>query len=189
MSAASADPPPGTHPRARLAARLTPTRRTHTSDLQLRKPRRVAPPEEVSEGSYRPPRAFTRSIMRTRILSLAFFLAAISAALPATASARPALAGFERCPAGSYCLFEDADGNGHMVAFRGGSPDLRRQNMDNKASSFANNSGVMWCVFDDYRYGQAHISHGALPRLRGNFGEINDLASSTRAGNLQTGCR
>lgn len=80
--------------------------------------------------------------MRTRVLSLAFFLAAISAALPSTASAQP-----------------------------------------------ANNSGVMWCVFDDYRYGQAHISHGALPRLRGNFGEINDLPSSTRAGNSQTGCR
>ncbi|MFF1375694.1 peptidase inhibitor family I36 protein [Streptomyces sp. NPDC058308] len=126
--------------------------------------------------------------MRLRNLSLALILAAVSAVLPMASPAQSAAAGFGRCPGGSYCLFEAPDGNGRMVAFRTGSPDLRQQNLDNTASSYANNSGVLWCVFDDYRYGQAHISHGALNGQRGNFGEIDDLASSTRGGNLQTGC-
>ncbi|MFK4071091.1 peptidase inhibitor family I36 protein [Streptomyces sp. NPDC029674] len=127
--------------------------------------------------------------MRLRNLSLALALAVGSAVLPMASPAQSAAAGYGRCPSGSYCLFEDPDGNGRMVAFRAGSMDLRQQDMDNKASSYANNSGGMWCVFDDYRYGQAHISHGALNGQRDNYGEISDLASSTRAGNMQTGCR
>lgn len=126
--------------------------------------------------------------MRLRNLTLALILAAGSAVLPMASPAQSAAAGFARCPGGSYCLFEDADGTGRMVAFQGASPDLRRQNLDNTASSYANNSGRLWCVFDDYRYGQAHISHGALNGQSGNFGEINDLASSTRGGNVQIGC-
>ncbi|MGW2161923.1 peptidase inhibitor family I36 protein [Nonomuraea sp. NPDC001699] len=69
-----------------------------------------------------------------------------------TTPANAAPAGFERCPAGHFCLFDGTNGTGEIATFRSGSPDLQRQNMDNRASSVANNTGQGWCLFDGGGY-------------------------------------
>ncbi|MER7111684.1 peptidase inhibitor family I36 protein [Streptomyces sp. NPDC000229] len=65
-------------------------------------------------------------------------------------SATPADAagGFERCPDGYMCIFDNRDSTGTMAWFRTGSPALAQQGMDDRASAFYNRTGREWNTYD-----------------------------------------
>ncbi|GAA3310163.1 peptidase inhibitor family I36 protein [Streptomyces cinereospinus] len=116
-----------------------------------------------------------------RLLVLSTVLA--SAALFAAPPASSAPSGFERCPAGHFCLFDGPDGTGLMASFRSGSPDLARQSMDNRASSLAHNvPGTVWCVYDERGYAGTEYAR-VYPGAAGPFQpEWDNRVSSVRLG-------
>ncbi|MEV6524633.1 peptidase inhibitor family I36 protein [Longispora sp. NPDC051575] len=87
-----------------------------------------------------------------RILTLGATIALGLSTMFAATPAQAAATGYDRCPQGYLCLFSDNDGNGTMAYFKFGSPDLRGQSMDNRASSFANRSGQGFSAYLDYNY-------------------------------------
>ncbi|MEU8525885.1 MULTISPECIES: peptidase inhibitor family I36 protein [Streptomyces] len=116
-----------------------------------------------------------------RFLVLSSVLA--SALLSSVAPAGSAPSGFDRCPAGHFCLFDGPDGTGLMASFRTGSPDLARQSMDNRASSLADNvPDTVWCIYDERDYAGTEYQR-VYPGAAGNFEpEWDDRVSSTRLG-------
>ncbi|WP_405634744.1 peptidase inhibitor family I36 protein [Streptomyces sp. NBC_01178] len=85
------------------------------------------------------------------VLAAALLLSAVTVSAPA-ATAAPA-AGWDRCPNGSFCIFDGRDGAGTIAWFRSGSPDLRGQSMDNRTSSYWNRTGTVFALHDWYGYG------------------------------------
>ncbi|MFJ4880837.1 peptidase inhibitor family I36 protein [Streptomyces sp. NPDC088745] len=81
--------------------------------------------------------------------ALVLTLATTSAQAAQTAPA----AGYDRCPAGSFCIFDGANGTGTIAWFRTGSPDLRGQSMDNRTSSYWNRTNDAFALYDGYNYG------------------------------------
>lgn len=87
-----------------------------------------------------------------------------------------AAAGWDRCPANSLCLFEGTDGTGNIAWFRLGSPDLRRQSMDNRASSVWNRHTDAFQLTDDYNYEGECWS--IFPGAKGSLDSFDNRASA-----------
>ncbi|SFO06093.1 peptidase inhibitor family I36 protein [Amycolatopsis rubida] len=60
--------------------------------------------------------------------------------------------GWNRCPAGYFCIFDGYDGSGRMAYFRTGSPNLGQQGMDKKASSQTNRSRWTFAMYEGCNY-------------------------------------
>ncbi|MGW4842026.1 peptidase inhibitor family I36 protein [Nocardia brasiliensis] len=73
-------------------------------------------------------------------------------AVPANADPAEAATGYDRCPAGNFCLFSAANGGGRIAYFRLGSTDLRLQNIDGQAYSLWNRTSRFWDGFTEYNY-------------------------------------
>ncbi|MFJ1787285.1 peptidase inhibitor family I36 protein [Streptomyces anulatus] len=107
--------------------------------------------------------------------------ASIAAAALTAAPAESATRGFERCPAGHFCLFDGSDGSGLMASFRQGSPDLAGQSMDNRASSLAHNvADTVWCVYEGRNYTGEY--YRVYPGAAGPLTELDNAISSVRRG-------
>jgi hypothetical protein len=99
-------------------------------------------------------------------------------------SAAPANAatGWDRCPAGSFRIFDLPDGGGAMAWFRSGSPDLRAQGMDNRASSWRNRNEGAFSLCDGYGSGSNHL-RPVFPGAQANAAaDTNNRACSVRKG-------
>ncbi|MEV4748775.1 peptidase inhibitor family I36 protein [Streptosporangium sp. NPDC049248] len=105
-------------------------------------------------------------------------LALLGGGGPAFAQAAPA--GYERCPRQHFCLFDGAGGTGLMASFRHGSPDLRRQSMDDRASSYADRTtDTWWCLYENPNYDES--SWPIYPGGSGNLSpEWDNRASSVK---------
>lgn len=115
------------------------------------------------------------------------------AALVTTASATTAQAGpasgdggvsitaYADCPAGWFCVWEHANGQGRMARFQSGSADLRDFNLNDQVSSAWNRTGVNWCTYLDINYRGATWEVG---NWQGNTSQYNrnDNISSLRRG-------
>ncbi|MEU5132145.1 peptidase inhibitor family I36 protein [Streptomyces californicus] len=115
-------------------------------------------------------------------LAAALVLSAVTVSAPA-ATAAPA-AGWSRCPAGSFCVFDGANGTGTIAWFRSGSPDLRGQSMDNRTSSYWNRTGTVFALHDWYGYGGNcwPVWSQNQTNLESVNREWNDIASSVSRG-------
>jgi hypothetical protein len=63
-----------------------------------------------------------------------------------------AATGYARCPNGYFCIFAEPNGGGTIAYFKYGSQDLRKQHIDNAASSYWNRASVGFSLCDDYNY-------------------------------------
>ncbi|WP_067715849.1 peptidase inhibitor family I36 protein [Nocardia yamanashiensis] len=98
--------------------------------------------------------------VRSRLLGLAGIGAiALASTLIGGAPARAATEGFDRCPDGKICLFDQTDGKGHMATFTIGSADLTKQHANDSTRSLWNRTkaGVTLYSDKDYR-GGFHLS-------------------------------
>lgn len=121
--------------------------------------------------------------MLTTLGATALFLASLATSPAQATAVEPTATGWDRCPSGYFCIFDGYNGTGAMAWFKYGSPDLRGQSMDNRASSYWNrSSNRAWSLHDNYNYfGQCFNVSG---NLRGNFDGIhaywNNRTSSIR---------
>ncbi|MFE7057193.1 peptidase inhibitor family I36 protein [Streptomyces californicus] len=115
--------------------------------------------------------------------SAAALILALGGTSAQPASAVPA-AGWDRCPSGSFCIFDGVNGTGTIAWFRSGSPDLRGQSMDNRTSSYWNRNGGQWALYDGYNYGSGcfTVHDGAKANLPDRFPSLNDTFSSLQRG-------
>ncbi|MBC6451168.1 peptidase inhibitor family I36 protein [Actinokineospora xionganensis] len=85
-------------------------------------------------------------------------------------SAGPASAatGYDRCPAGYFCLFKYDNGQGAMAYFLYRSPDLSQQGMVNPHSWRNNNAGA-FCMY----YERNYVNRGGIfpSGTTGNFNQ------------------
>ncbi|MDQ0784596.1 peptidase inhibitor family I36 protein [Streptomyces sp. B3I8] len=96
------------------------------------------------------------------------------------APASPA-AGWDRCPAGNFCIFDGPNGTGGMAWFQSGSADLRGQGMDNRTTSYWNRSSSTFTMYDGYNYTgeDACITANSGPwTITGHY---DNVASSVKA--------
>jgi hypothetical protein len=99
-------------------------------------------------------------------------------------AAAPAQAHWEQCPAGSFCIWVDWDGNGRFAYFNeNGSSDLRNPIggfvFDNKTTSIWNRGDSSWCVYYGYDYTSINERFGI--GVRANLSSAwNDVISSLR---------
>ncbi|MEC3981039.1 peptidase inhibitor family I36 protein [Amycolatopsis sp. H20-H5] len=119
-----------------------------------------------------------------RISTRTTIAAALTSAIAATTlfaatTASATETGFDRCPANHMCAFDLPEGNGAMVSFVSGSPDLRTLGFNDRATSGANYTGDPFCWYEGYNYtGQSYRSG---PGSTGYF-VYNDFFSSVRRG-------
>jgi hypothetical protein len=73
---------------------------------------------------------------------------ALFATLASAASARTFSRAVQMCPNGKICLFEHRNYNGDMVAFDGHIRFLDQYNFEDRASSYINDSGHAFCLFE-----------------------------------------
>ncbi|NBH12453.1 peptidase inhibitor family I36 protein [Amycolatopsis sp. SID8362] len=125
-----------------------------------------------------------------RSLLVTLGLALIPLAVPAAAQAQPAgTAGtesFNDCPAGYFCVWENADGTGRRAQFQLGSPNLVAPVggyiYNDKISSVSNRTSRIWCLYEDSDYQGNSLRIGV--GWKGPIGpryNFNDKVSSLRA--------
>ncbi|WP_055564317.1 peptidase inhibitor family I36 protein [Streptomyces atriruber] len=124
--------------------------------------------------------------MRVKLATLgstAALVLALGTASAQPASAAPA-AGWDRCPNGSFCVFDGRNGTGTIAWFRSGSPDLRGQSMDNRTTSYWNRNGDQWALYDGYNYGTGcfTVHAGAQADLPTRFPSLDNVFSSLQKG-------
>uniref|UniRef100_UPI003F491418 peptidase inhibitor family I36 protein n=1 Tax=Actinomadura sp. CA-154981 TaxID=3240037 RepID=UPI003F491418 len=100
--------------------------------------------------------------LKTRIAVLAAASATVFASGALTATTAQAATGWNRCPAGYFCVFDGHNGTGLMAYFQWGSPNLADQGMNNKTSSFWNRTNRWWVGRDGYNY-SGHATFSASP--------------------------
>lgn len=107
---------------------------------------------------------------RTRTKRILAGLAGAVATLSLT-SALPAQAadGYDRCPAGSYCLFSGLDGTGDMITLSRSTPDLTALGMNDRAKSDWNRTSSTIYLWSDENYSGCTTVTSAGPTGKGNF--------------------
>ncbi|MEU0270667.1 FG-GAP-like repeat-containing protein [Streptomyces sp. NPDC006307] len=102
--------------------------------------------------------------MRNLRISLRAAATAALTALGVLATAVPsahAASGYDRCPQGKFCLFDNVDGTGTMATYSGSTATLGT--FDNKASGMRNRTGLYACVYSQPRYEYSDsVRHVAL---------------------------
>ncbi|GHF48034.1 hypothetical protein GCM10010218_31870 [Streptomyces mashuensis] len=102
-----------------------------------------------------------------RALLVPVAVAAAAAALPV--STARAADGYDRCPAGYYCMFSGLDGTGDMVKLRGSVPDLAAVGMSDRARSDWNRTSSTIHLWSDTNYSGCTAVTSAGPTGKGNF--------------------
>ncbi|MEV4436562.1 peptidase inhibitor family I36 protein [Streptomyces sp. NPDC049585] len=94
---------------------------------------------------------------------------ATAVALPLPAPAAHAADGYDRCPAGYYCMFSGLDGTGDMIKLRGSTPDLSALGMNDRAKSDWNRTSSTIHLWSDVNYSGCTAVTSAGPTGKGNF--------------------
>ncbi|TWD79266.1 peptidase inhibitor family I36 [Kribbella amoyensis] len=90
----------------------------------------------------------------------------------ATAPSAQAATGYNRCPAGYYCMFSGYNGTGTIAYFKLQSPNLKLQGIDNASRSEWNRSGKLVTLYVDYNYNDGWGSGGhacSVSGAKGNY--------------------
>ncbi|MFJ8622771.1 peptidase inhibitor family I36 protein [Kitasatospora sp. NPDC093550] len=100
------------------------------------------------------------------LTALAGTLAALglTPVLPAQAAG-----GYDRCPAGFYCLFSGLDGTGDMIKLTRSTPDLAPLGMDDRAKSDWNRTSSTIHLWSEAAYGGCTTVTSAGPTGKGDF--------------------
>ncbi|QDQ16791.1 hypothetical protein FH965_38255 [Streptomyces spectabilis] len=104
--------------------------------------------------------------MRKRLSALRVAVAATAVAA-APASTAHAADGYDRCPAGFYCMFSGLDGTGEMIKISGNTPDLG--GMDNRAESDWNRTPSTIYLWSGTGYSGCTAVTSSGPSGKGNF--------------------
>jgi Peptidase inhibitor family I36 len=119
---------------------------------------------------------------RLAVIATVLAAAMLAMTLTSTASARTFTQARNLCPNGQICFFEHSNYNGEWVGFRGHIRYLDQYNFEDRMSSYLNDSGNAFCLFetgnfDDSRYYVPSAGHpNAATRYIGP--EWNDTVSS-----------
>ncbi|MFF4219053.1 peptidase inhibitor family I36 protein [Streptomyces nondiastaticus] len=106
--------------------------------------------------------------MRNTLRAL-FVPVAVAAAAVLPLSTAHAAAGYDRCPAGSYCMFSGLDGTGDIIKLTQNTPDLARLGMDNRAKSDWNRTSSTIRLWSDANYSGCTTVTSSGPTGKGNF--------------------
>jgi hypothetical protein len=124
----------------------------------------------------------TLRVRRLAVIAALLAATALAMTLTSTASARSFTKARSLCPNGQICFFEHSNYNGEWVAFRGHIRYLDQYNFEDRMSSYINDSGIAFCLFetgnfDDSRYYVPSAGHpNSATRFIGR--EWNDSVSS-----------
>ncbi len=80
-----------------------------------------------------------------------------------------AASGYDRCPAGYYCMFSGLDGTGDMIRLTGSTPDLAALGMNDRAKSDWNRTASTVHLWSDANYTGCTAVTSSGPTGRGNF--------------------
>lgn len=106
--------------------------------------------------------------MRTRLSAL-FVAVAATAVTAAPVSTAHAAEGYDRCPAGFYCMFSGLDGTGEMIKLSGNTPDLAPLGMDDHAKSDWNRTPSTIYLWSEANYSGCTAVTSSGPTGKGNF--------------------
>ena len=124
--------------------------------------------------------------MRLKKITTALCAAAALAGGVLAAAPAQAAGGFDRCPAGEFCLFTALDGGGTIASFKVGSSDLRLQGVDNNVWSAINKTGKSVCGYGDYNYTGEGL-FGPWPASDAS-GQNMFAYTATRLSSVKVGC-
>ncbi|MEV4442945.1 peptidase inhibitor family I36 protein [Streptomyces sp. NPDC049577] len=117
-----------------------------------------------------------RNALRTLLVPVA---AVAMAAL--LVSAVHAADGYDRCPAGYYCMFSGLDGTGDMIKLRGNAPDLAALGMNDRGRSDWNRTSSTIHLWSGAQYTGCTAVTSAGPTGKGNFfPDYRDFFSSVQ---------
>ncbi|TLF79089.1 peptidase inhibitor family I36 protein [Nocardia cyriacigeorgica] len=106
--------------------------------------------------------------LRRTISSLSVMALGVSGALFTATPAR-AEEGYDRCPAGYYCMFSGLDGTGDMIKLTRSTPDLAVFGMNDLAKSDWNRTSSKIHLWSDARYTGCTAVTDSGPTGKGNF--------------------
>ncbi|GAB2449495.1 hypothetical protein GCM10027187_16130 [Streptosporangium sandarakinum] len=104
--------------------------------------------------------------MGKKLQMLALPVAAVALTALAGAPAQAAT-GYDRCHAGSYCMFSGLDGTGDMIEIKSDTPDLAALGMAGRAKSDWNRTASYIHLYSESGYGGC--SAVTSPWGKGNF--------------------
>ncbi|MFF1696328.1 peptidase inhibitor family I36 protein [Streptomyces sp. NPDC058257] len=110
-----------------------------------------------------------RAIAMRKQLSVLLVTVAAAAATMAPLSTAHAADGYDRCPAGSYCMFSGLDGTGDMITLKGSTPDLAALGMGDRAKSDWNRTPSTIYLWSDANYSGCTVVTSSGPTGKGNF--------------------
>ncbi|MER6301593.1 peptidase inhibitor family I36 protein [Kitasatospora sp. NPDC001539] len=118
--------------------------------------------------------------MRKRLRALLVPVVA-GAAMALPVSTVHAADGYDRCPAGYYCLFSGLDGTGDMIRLTASAPDLAVLGMNDRAKSDWNRTASTVHLWSDANYTGCTVVTSSGPTGKGNFfPDYRDFFSSVQ---------
>ncbi|WP_367134272.1 MULTISPECIES: peptidase inhibitor family I36 protein [Streptomyces] len=106
--------------------------------------------------------------MRNTLRAL-FVPVAVAAAAVLPLSTAQAAGGYDRCPAGYYCMFSGLDGTGDMIKLTRSTPDLTALGMNDRAKSDWNRTASTIHLWSDANYSGCTTVTSSGPTGKGNF--------------------
>ncbi|MEU3753057.1 peptidase inhibitor family I36 protein [Streptomyces olivoreticuli] len=94
---------------------------------------------------------------------------AVAAATVLPVSTVHAAGGYDRCPAGYYCMFSGLDGTGDVIKLTRSTPDLTVLGMNDRAKSDWNRASSAIHLWSDANYSGCTTVTSAGPTGKGNF--------------------
>ncbi|WP_439679319.1 peptidase inhibitor family I36 protein [Embleya sp. MST-111070] len=89
--------------------------------------------------------------------------------------------GYDRCPAGYYCMFSGLDGTGDMIKLTRSTPDLAALGMNDRAESDWNRTASTIYLWSDAGYSGCTAVTSSGPTGKGNFfPDYRDFVSSVQ---------
>ncbi|MFF7019890.1 peptidase inhibitor family I36 protein [Streptomyces klenkii] len=118
--------------------------------------------------------------MRNQLRALLVPVAVAAAAVLPVSTAQAA-GGYDRCPAGYYCMFSGLDGTGDMTKLTRSTPDLTTLGMNDRAKSDWNRTASTIHLWSDANYSGCTTVTSSGPTGKGNFfPTYRDFFSSVR---------
>ncbi|MEU8582022.1 peptidase inhibitor family I36 protein [Streptomyces abikoensis] len=118
--------------------------------------------------------------MRNALRTLLVPVAALAGTVLPVSTAHAA-DGYDRCPAGYYCMFSGLNGTGDMIRLRGNTPDLAPLGMNDRAKSDWNRTSSTIHLWSDANYTGCTTVTSAGPTGKGNlFPAYRDFFSSVQ---------
>jgi hypothetical protein len=118
--------------------------------------------------------------MRKKLAALLMGVAAATATVVPVSTAHAA-DGYDRCPAGYYCMFSGLDGTGDMIKLTRSAPDLAALGMNDRAESDWNRTSSTIYLWSDANYSGCTAVTSSGPTGKGNyFPTYQDFFSSVQ---------